>query len=139
VHYQSIHQIDPDMAQRSKVVDGLQEAVVQGDPMIAAGRWLASSTMTVDAYKVERCSGADAGDSLSFTAFGDHGKQTIFTHVRFHKHEADKLVFHLLVELSARAADETSGVLIEAPGGTFALTSLAETSRPPAATSDDLH
>ena len=84
-------------------------------------------------------SDADAGDSLSFAAFGEHGTREFFTHVRFHKHEADKIVVHLLVELYARSADEAAEVLGDASRGALALTSLAEESRPPAAAGEDLH
>ena len=59
--------------------------------------------------------------------------------MRFHKHEADKIVVHLLVELYARSADEASDVLSEASRGALAITSLAEESRPPAAAGEDLH
>ena len=41
----------------------------------------------VDADDVETCSGPEAGDALSYAAFGDHGTREFFTHVRFHKHE----------------------------------------------------
>ncbi len=95
--------------------------------------------MSVDSEEVETCSGPDAGDSLSFAAFGDHGTREFFTHVRFHKHEGDTIVVHLLVELYARSADEATEVLEEAARGAFSITSLAEESRPPAATGDDVH
>jgi hypothetical protein len=70
--------------------------------MITGTPWIASCTVTVDADDVETCSGPDAGDALSYAAFGDHGTREFFTHVRFHKHEDDGIVVHLLVELSAR-------------------------------------
>ncbi len=54
--------------------------------------------------------------------------------MRFHKHDEDQIVVHLLVELYARSAEEASGVLDEAARGILTLTSLAEESRPPAAT-----
>ena len=59
--------------------------------------------------------------------------------MRFHKHDGDKIVVHLLVELYARSADEATEVLSGASRGALAITSLAEESRPPAATGDDLH
>src|SRR5438046_7918377 len=102
--------------------------------MIAGTPWVASCTVTVDADDVETCSGPDAGDALSYAAFGDHGTREFFTHVRFHKHEDDRIVVHLLVELYARSAEEASRVLEEAARGMLTLTSLAEESRPPAAT-----
>ena len=70
--------------------------------MITGTPWIASCTVTVDADDVETCSGPDAGDALSYAAFGDHGTREFFTHVRFHKHEEDRIVVHLLVELYAR-------------------------------------
>jgi hypothetical protein len=44
---------------------------------------------------------------------------------------------HLLVELYARSSEEATGVLEDAARGALAITSLAEESRPPAATSGD--
>jgi hypothetical protein len=94
----------------------------------------------VDADDVESCSGPEAGDALSYAAFGDHGTREFFTHVRFHKHDDDnRIVVHLLVELYARSADEATDVLEDAARGSLAITSLAEESRPPAATGDDPH
>ena len=98
--------------------------------------WVASCTVTVDADDVETCSGPEAGDALSYAAFGDHGTREFFTHVRFHKHDDDRIVVHLLVELYARSAEEATEVLEEAARGTLAITSLAEESRPPASNGD---
>jgi hypothetical protein len=83
---------------------------------------------------VETCSGPEAADSLAFGAFGDHGTREFFTHVRFHKHDGDQIVIHMLIELYARSAEEATDVLENAARGSLALTSLAEESRPPAAT-----
>jgi hypothetical protein len=94
---------------------------------------VASCTVTVDGEQVESCSGPDAADSLAFGAFGDHGTREFFTHVRFHKHEGDQIVIHMLVELYARSAEEAAEVLEDAARGDLAITSLAEESRPPAA------
>ena len=100
--------------------------------MIAGTPWVASCTVTVDADDVETCSGPEAGDALSYAAFGDHGTREFFTHVRFHKHEEDtRIVVHLLVELYARSAEEATEVLEEAARGALTITSLAEESRPP--------
>ena len=55
-----------------------------------------------------------------------------FTHVRFHKHDEEQIVIHLLVELYARSAQEATDVLEEAAHGQLEITSLAEESRPPA-------
>jgi hypothetical protein len=93
--------------------------------------------VTVDADDVETCSGPEAGDALSYAAFGDHGTREFFTHVRFHKHEdGNRIVVHLLVELYARSIEEATEVLEEAARGHLAITSLAEESRPPAAAED---
>jgi hypothetical protein len=88
---------------------------------------------------VETCSGPEAADSLAYAAFGDHGTREFFTHVRFHKHEEDQIIVHLLVELYARSSEEATGVLEEAARGELTITSLAEESRPPASTGDDRH
>jgi hypothetical protein len=94
----------------------------------------------VDADEVETCSGPEAGEALSYAAFGDNGTREFFTHVRFHKHEEDgRIVVHLLVELYARSQEEATDVLESAARGQLALTSLAEESRPPAATGEDRH
>ena len=151
VHYEGIHKIDPDTGERSEVVDELQEAVVQcldcmhdqphlgfsngrvepiedrWERMIAGTPWVASCTVTVDSEDVETCSGPEAGDSLSYAAFGDHGVREFFTHVRFHKHEDDaRIIVHLLVELYARSLEEATEVLESAARGSLTITSLAE-------------
>jgi hypothetical protein len=95
--------------------------------------------VTVEADSVETCSGPEAADSLAYAAFGDHGTREFFTHVRFHKHEDDQIVVHLLVELYARSNDEATTVLEEAARGGLAITSLAEESRPPASTGSGDH
>ena len=141
VHYEGIHRIDPESGERGEVVDEMQEAVVQclecmhdqphlgfhngrvepiedrWERMIAGTPWVASCTVTVDAEDVETCSGPEAGDALSYAAFGDHGTREFFTHVRFHKHDDDRIVVHLLVELYARSAEEATEVLEEAARG----------------------
>src|SRR5258705_13308305 len=107
--------------------------------MVTGGPWVASCTVTVDAEEVETCSGPEAGDALAFAAFGDHGTREFFTHVRFHKHDDDRIVVFLLVELYARSADEATEVLEQSAQGTLAISSLAEESRPPASTGIDPH
>ena len=163
VHYEGIHKIDPYTAERADVVDEMQEAVVQclecmhdqphlgfangkveaiedrWERMIAGTPWVASVTVAVEADDVETCSGPEAGDALSSAAFGEHGTREFFTHVRFHKHEEDRIVVHLLVELYARSAEEATEVLEDASRGTLAITSLAEESRPPAHATDESH
>jgi hypothetical protein len=107
--------------------------------MIAGTPWVASCTVTVDADDVETCSGPEAGDALSYAAFGDHGTREFFTHVRFHKHDDDRIVVHVLVELYARSGEEATQVLEDAARGSLTIASLAEESRPPAATDDGQH
>jgi hypothetical protein len=163
LHYEGIHRIDPETGERTDVVDEMQEAVVQclecmhdqphlgfhngrvepiedrWERMITGTPWIASCTVTVDADDVETCSGPEAGDALSYAAFGDHGTREFFTHVRFHKHDDDRIVVHLLVELYARTPEEATDVLEEAARGALAITSLAEESRPPASTGRSAH
>jgi hypothetical protein len=163
VHYEGIHRIDPGTGERGEVVDELQEAVVQcldcmhdqphlafqdgrvvgiqdrWERMVAGTPWVASCTVTVDQDHVETCSGPEAADALAHAAFGDQGTREFFTHVRFHKHEDDRIVIHLLVELYARSAEEATAVLEEGSEGRLTLTSLAEESRPPAATGSSDH
>ena len=164
MHYEGIHKVDPESGERGEVVDELQEAVVQcldcmhdqphlgfrdgrvepiedrWERMIAGTPWVASVTVAVDADEVETCSGPDAGEALSFAAFGDHGTREFFTHVRFHKHDDDQTItVHLLVELYARSQDEATDVLEDAARGRLTITSLAEESRPPASTGGDPH
>ena len=76
--------------------------------------------------------GPEAADSLTYASFGDAGTREFFTHVRFHKHDEERIIVHLLVELYARSAEEATEVLEDASRGTLELTSLAEESRPPA-------
>ena len=77
--------------------------------MVAGTPWVASCTVTVDADAVETCSGPEAADALAYAAFGDHGTREFFTHVRFHKHDEDQIVVHLLVELYARSSRRPPG------------------------------
>ena len=85
--------------------------------MVTGTPWVASCTVTVDQDLVEVCSGPEAADSLTYGAFGDGGTREFFTHVRFHKHDEDKITIHLLVELYARSAEEATEVLEEASRG----------------------
>jgi hypothetical protein len=59
--------------------------------------------------------------------------------VRFHKHEEEQIVIHMLVELYARSADEATDVMEQAARGVLTITSLAEESRPPASSPDEPH
>jgi len=114
---------------RVEAVEDRWERMIVGTP------WVASCTVRVDADQVETCSGPDAADALAFGAFGEHGTREFFTHVRFHKHDEDQIVIHMLIELYARSAEEASEVLEAAACGSLTISSLAEESRPPAATS----
>jgi hypothetical protein len=163
VHYEGIHRIDADTGERGEVVDEMQEAVVQcvdcmhdqphlgfhngrvepvedrWERMIVGTPWVASCTVTVDADDIETCSGPEAEDALADASFGEHGTREFFTHVRFHKHDEDRIVVHLLVELYSRSAEEATEVLEEAARGTLAITSRRSHARRrrPAATSTD--
>ena len=163
VHYDAILRIDSETGSFTERVDEVQEAVVQcmdcmhdqphltfndgrvepiedrWERMVTGTPWVASCTVTVDQELVEVCSGPEAADSLTYGAFGEDGTREFFTHVRFHKHDEDKIVIHLLVELYARSAEEAMEVLEEASRGVLAITSLAEESRPPAAESEEAH
>jgi len=107
--------------------------------MVAGKPFVASCTVMVDQDLVETCSGPEAADCLTYGAFGDSGTREFFTHVRFHKHDDEQIVVHLLVELYARSAQEATEVLEEAAHGQLEITSLAEESRPPAHASDEAH
>jgi len=163
IHYDAIRRVEPDSGIPTEGVDEVQEAVVQcldcmhdqphlilrGDRvapvedrwerMVAGTPWVASCTVTVDQDQVETCSGPEAAESLTYGAFGDAGVREFFTHVRFHKHDGERIVVHMLVELYARSAEEASEVLDDAARGMLEITSLAEESRPPAHASDEAH
>lgn len=157
IHYDAVLKLDPESGEPAERVEELQEAAVQcidclhdqphlkvvngrAEPdeerwerMVAGTPWVASCTVAVDQDRVESCSGPDAAESLTYGALGDAGLNEFFTHVRFHKHDGDAIVVHLLVELYARDSDEATDVLEQAAQGTLTITSLAEESRPPAA------
>ena len=76
---------------------------------------------------------------LDFGAFGESGIREFFTHVRFHKHDDERIVVYMLVELYARSSQEATDVLEDAAHGPLQITSLAEESRPPAHASDEAH
>ena len=133
LHYEGILKVDADTGEAVEPVEDRWERMVTGTP------WVASCTVTVDADQVESCSGPEAAESLAFAAFGDHGTREFFTHVRFHKHEDERIVIHMLVELYARSADEATDVMEAAARGALTITSLAEESRPPASSPDEAH
>jgi hypothetical protein len=163
VHYDAILKINPENGEPIERVDEVQEAVVQcldcmhdqphlsfadghiqqveerWERMVTGSPFVASCTVTVDQETVEACSGPEAADSLTYAAFGDGGTREFFTHVRFHKHDEDKITIHLLVELYARSLDEATEVLEDAARGALVITSLAEEDRPPAAESEEAH
>ena len=107
--------------------------------MVTGTPWVASCTVTVEGDQVESCSGPEAGESLTYGSFGEQGTREFFTHVRFHKHDEERIIVHLLVELYARSAEEATEVLEEASRGVLEITSLAEESRPPAHAPDEAH
>lgn len=163
VHYDAILRVDPESGEAAERIEEVQEAVVQcldcmhdqphltvtegrvvasgerWERMVAGTPWVASCTVTVDQDAVETCSGPDAADSLTFAAFGEQGTREFFTHVRFHKHDEERIVVHLLVELYARSSEEATEVLSDSARGILELTSLAEESRPPAHAADEAH
>src|ERR1035437_428620 len=126
VHYEGIHRIDPENGERGEVVDEMQEAVVQCLECMHDQPHLGFHNGRVEPIE-------DRWERMIA------GTREFFTHVRFHKHDEDRIVVHLLVELYARSAEEATDVLEEAARGTLAITSLAEESRPPASTGDDQH
>ena len=163
VHYDAILRVDSDTGEAAERVEEVQEAVVQcldcmhdqphltvqegrvvaiGDRwerMVAGKPFVASCTVTVDQDLVDSCSGPEAADSLTYAAFGDAGTREFFTHVRFHKHDEERIIVHLLVELYSRTEDEAIEVLEGAARGSLEVTSLAEESRPPAHASGEAH
>jgi hypothetical protein len=163
VHYDAILRIDSETGEPAERIEEVQEAVVQcldcmhdqphlgiddgrvvpiqdrWQRLVAGTPWVATCTVSVDQDMVEVCSGPDAADSLTFAAFGEAGTREFFTHVRFHKHEEERITIHLLVELYARSANEAGEVLEEAARGPLEITSLAEESRPPAHAADEAH
>src|ERR671922_1689159 len=163
VHYDAILKVDPESGEAADRLEEIQEAVVQcmdcmhdqphltiddgrvvpvedrWERMVAGTPWVASCTVNVDQDLVETCSGPEAADALTYAAFGEQGTREFFTHVRFHKHEEERIVIHLLVELYARSAEEATDVMEQASRGALTITSLAEESRPPASTPDEPH
>ncbi len=163
VHYDAILKVDPETGEAADRVEEIQEAVVQcldcmhdqphltvedgrvvpvedrWERMVAGKPFVASCTVTVDQDQVETCSGPEAADSLTFGSLGESGTREFFTHVRFHKHDEERIVVHLLVELYARSEQEAIDVLEGAARGTLEITSLAEESRPPAHAADEAH
>jgi hypothetical protein len=163
VHYDAILRVDQQSGEAADRVEEIQEAVVQcmdcmhdqphltiedgrvvpiadrWERMVAGTPWVASCTVNVDQELVETCSGPEAADSLTYASFGEQGTREFFTHVRFHKHEEERIVVHLLVELYARTEEEAIEVLQAAARGALELTSLAEESRPPAHAPGEAH
>jgi hypothetical protein len=163
IHYDAIRRIDPDSGVPTEGIDEVQEAAVQcldcmhdqphltfqddrvvpiedrWERMVAGTPWVASCTVTVDQDRVESCAGPEAAELLAYGALGEAGVREFFAHVRFHKHDEERIVVHMLVELYARSAEEATEVLEAAAHGPLEITSLAEESRPPAHASDEAH
>ena len=123
----SLHEEDGRRVGRLEAIEDRWERLVLGTP------WVTSCTVTVGAEEIEVCSGPEGAEHLIHGAFGEAGMREFFTHVRFHKHEDERIVVHMLVELYAQSGEEATRVLEEAARGELAITSLAEESRPPAA------
>ncbi len=126
-----LHEVGGRRVGRLEAIEDRWERMVLGTP------WVASCTVVVEADAIESCSGPEAAEHLTHGAFGEAGAREFFTHVRFHKHEGERIVVHMLAELYARSAEEAAGVLEEAARGELAIASLAEEARPPAAPSGD--
>ena len=126
-----LHEEEGRRVGRLEAIEDRWERMVLGTP------WVGSCTVSVEADAVEDCSGPEASEHLTHAAFGEAGAREFFTHVRFHKHEDERIVIHMLTELYARSTEEATGVLEEAARGALAITSLAEESRPPRGTSGD--
>ncbi|HYZ46058.1 MAG TPA: hypothetical protein VE712_00185, partial [Actinomycetota bacterium] len=109
---------------RLEAVEQRWERMVLGTP------WVASCTVTVAEEEIESCSGPEAGEHLTQGAFGEAGARGFFTHVRFHQHEDERIVVHVLIELYAQSAEEATQVLENAARGELTIKSLAEESRP---------
>jgi len=163
IHYDAIRRVEPESGIPTEGVDEVQEAVVQclncmhdqphlilqGDRvvpvedrwerMVAGTPWVASCTVAIDQDQVETCSGPEAAESLTYGAFGEAGTREFFTHVRFHKHDDEWIVIHMLVELYARSSQEATEVMEQASRGSLTITSLAEESRPPASSAGEPH
>ena len=126
MHYDAILRIDPESGEPSERLDEVQEAVVQ------CLRCLHDQPhLTIQDDKVVPVE--DRWERMVA------GTREFFTHVRFHKHDEERIIVHLLVELYARSAEEATEVLEEASRGVLELTSLAEESRPPAHAPDEAH
>jgi hypothetical protein len=102
--------------------------------MVLGTPWVASCTVPVGAEDVEVCSGPEGAEQLTEAAFGEAGTREFFAHVRFHQHEDERIVVHVLIELYARSAEEATQILENAARGELTIKSLAEESRPPAST-----
>jgi hypothetical protein len=152
IHYDAIRRVDPESGSLADGIDEMHDQphlTFEGDRvvpiedrwerMVAGTPWVASCTVTVEQDRVESCSGPEAIEFLTYGAFGDAGVREFFTHVRFHKHDDEQIVIHLLVELYARSAQEATEVLEAAAQGQLEITSLAEESRPPAHASGEAH
>ena len=163
IHYDAIRRIDPESGTPTEGIEEMQESVVQcldcmhDQPHLALqGDWWSRSRIAGNGWWPGRPGSPPArspstrtrsrparaprpAESLTFGAFGDAGTREFFTHVRFHKHDDERIVVHLLVELYARAPEEATEVLEGGRPRHPQITSLAEESRPPAHASDEAH
>ena len=163
IHYDAIRRVDPETGEPAERIDEVQEAVVQcldcmhdqphltfaGRPRRAdrgplgadgrrhpLGRLLHGHRRPGPGRDLLRARGRRY---LTYGAFGDAGMREFFTHVRFHKHDEEQIVVHLLVELYARSARRRPRCSKTPPAATLEITSLAEESRPPAHAADEAH
>src|ERR1700743_1683815 len=149
IHYDAIRRVDPETGALAEGVDEVQEAVVQcldcmhDQPHLTFEddrvRPIDERWPRMVAGRPRGASCPEAAEFLTYGAFGDAGVREFFTHVRFHKHDDEQIVVHLLVELYARSAQEATEVLEEAAEGALGITSPAGEARPPAHASGDVH
>jgi len=157
VHYEGIHKIDPETGERADVVDEIQEAVVQclecmhdqphlgfvdgrvepvedrWERMVTGTPWVASCTVTVPPRRRELL--GTRGRRLALIRRVRRLGSRVLHSRALSQHDDDaRITVHLLVELYARSLDEAGEVLEGAAQGALTITSLAEESRPPAAT-----
>ncbi len=126
-----LHEEEGRRVGRLEAIEDRWERMVLGTP------WVGSCTVSVEADAVESCSGPEATEHVGEELARSRLSEGSLGQVRFHKHEDERIVIHMLTELYARSAEEATGVLEEAARGVLAITSLAEESRPPTGTSGD--
>ena len=99
------------LAGRLEVIEDRWERLVLGMP------WVASCTVTGGRRGGRGLLRSEGAEYLTNAVFGEAGMREFFSHVRFHKHEDERIVVHLLVELYAQSGEEATRVLEEAARG----------------------